>query len=70
MQKWIYIGGGVAVAGAAAFFLLKPSPQAQLEEQWAMLDRYCVGCHNDAELTAELSFEGRRPDSFDKDAVR
>jgi hypothetical protein len=67
VQKWIYIGGGVAVAGAAAFLLLKPSPQAQLEDQWAMLDRYCVGCHNDAELTAELSFEGRRPDNVHAD---
>ena len=61
MQKWIYIGGGVALAGAAAYFWLKPSPEALLEEQWAMLDRYCVDCHNDAERTAELSFEGRNP---------
>jgi hypothetical protein len=61
VQKWIYIGGGVVVAGAAAFLLMKPSPEAQLEEQWAMIDRYCVDCHNDAELTADLSFEGRSP---------
>jgi hypothetical protein len=67
VQKWIYIGGGVAVAGAAAFFLLKPSPEAQLQEQWAMLDRYCVDCHNDAELTADLSFERRRPDNVHAD---
>jgi hypothetical protein len=61
VQKWIYIGGGVIAAGAAAFLLVKPSPEAQLEEQWAMIDRYCVDCHNDAELTADLSFEGRGP---------
>jgi len=61
VQKWIYIGGGVALAGAAAYFFLKPSPEAMLEEQWAMLDRYCVDCHNDAERTADLSFEGRDP---------
>ena len=67
MQKWIFIAGGVAVAGAAAVFLLKRSPEEQLQEQWAMLDRYCVGCHNDAELTAELSFEGRRPDDVHAD---
>jgi hypothetical protein len=32
-----------------------------------MLERYCVDCHNDAELTAELSFEGRRPDNVHAD---
>ena len=67
MQKWIYIGGGVVVAGAAAYFLMKPSPEAQLQDQWAMLDRYCVDCHNDAEFTADLSFEGRRPDNVHAD---
>ncbi len=61
MQKWIYAGGAVAAAGAAAYFFWKPSPEALLEEQWAMLDRYCVDCHNDAERTADLSFEGRDP---------
>ena len=55
MQKWIFIGGGVVAAGAAAFLLMKPSPEAQLQEQWAMIDRYCVDCHNDAELKAEFS---------------
>jgi hypothetical protein len=67
VQKWIYIGGGVVVAGAAAYFLMKPSPEAQLQDQWAMLERYCVDCHNDAEFTADLSFEGRRPDNVHAD---
>ncbi|HWN39342.1 MAG TPA: DUF1592 domain-containing protein [Gammaproteobacteria bacterium] len=67
MQKWIFIGGGVAVAGAAAYFLMKPSPETQLQAQWGMLERYCVDCHNDAELTADLSFEGRRPDNVHTD---
>jgi hypothetical protein len=67
VQKWIYIGGGVAVAGAAAFLFFKPSPEAQLQEQWAMLDRYCVDCHNDAEFTADLSFQGRGPDNVHSD---
>ena len=67
MQKWIYIGGGVVVAGAAAYFLMKPSPEEQLQAQWGMLQKYCVDCHNDAELTADLSFEGRRPDNVHAD---
>jgi hypothetical protein len=67
VQKWILIGGGVAVAGAAAYFLMKPSPEEQLQAQWGMLEKYCVDCHNDAELTANLSFEGRRPDNVHSD---
>jgi hypothetical protein len=67
VRNWIYIAGGVAVAGTAVFFLAKPSPEAMLEEQWAMLDRYCVECHNDADLTADLSFERRRPDNVHSD---
>jgi hypothetical protein len=59
VRNWIYVAGGVAVVGAGAYLLLKPSPEAVLQEQWAMLDRYCVECHNDAELTADLSFERR-----------
>jgi hypothetical protein len=46
---------------------MKPSPETLLQEQWAMLDRYCVDCHNDAEFTADLSFQGRRPDDVHSD---
>src|SRR5688500_8555132 len=67
VQKWIYIGGGLAVAGAGAYLLMKPAPEALLQDRWAMLDRYCVDCHNDAELTADLSFEGRNPDNVHSD---
>jgi len=31
---------------------------AAANEQWAILDRYCVECHNDAEFTAGVTFEG------------
>jgi len=33
----------VAVAGAAAYFLMKPSPETQLQEQWGMLERAANG---------------------------
>jgi hypothetical protein len=46
---------------------MRPSPQAQLDEQWAMLNQYCTDCHNDAELTADLSFEGRRSGEIHSD---
>lgn len=32
--------------------------QAGIDEQWAMLGRYCTDCHNNAEYTADVSFEG------------
>jgi hypothetical protein len=69
VRTWVYVAGVgvVAAVGAGAYFGLRPSPQAQLDEQWAMLNRYCVDCHNDAELTADLSFEGRRSDSVHAD---
>jgi len=33
VRSWIYIGAGVAVAGAAAYFLIKPSSEVVLQEQ-------------------------------------
>ncbi|HEY5566915.1 MAG TPA: DUF1587 domain-containing protein, partial [Gammaproteobacteria bacterium] len=37
---------------------------ADLGEHWTMLDRYCVECHNDAELTADVSFERLAPEDI------
>ena len=53
--------GGVAAViavGAARTSARSAGPEAVLEDRWAMLDQYCVGCHNDAELTGEFSFSG------------
>ena len=63
-MKPVVYGGAIAVvaAGAAGFLLLNHSPNAQLESQWPLLDRYCVDCHNDAEFTAGISFEGMKPE--------
>ena len=51
-----------ATAGIGAYFLKTQSSTAQLEQHWAVLDNYCVDCHNDAEFTAGISFEGQSPD--------
>jgi len=37
---------------------------AEATEQWAMLDRYCVECHNDAEYTGDVSFESWSPENI------
>jgi hypothetical protein len=69
VRTWVYIAGVgvVAAAGVAGYLSMRPSPQAQLDDQWAMLGKYCTDCHNDAELTGELSFERRRSDSIHAD---
>ena len=69
MKAWVYGAGiGGVVAGAAAFVALHHgSPDAALDQQWGLLNRYCMDCHNKAEFTAELSFEGRRPDNVPMD---
>jgi hypothetical protein len=71
MRRSISIAGGVAVAlavGVGVYLRLEHAPEAVLEDRWAMLDEYCVGCHNDAELTGDLSFERRKPDNVVQDA--
>ena len=69
MRTWAYVAGVgvVAAVGVAAYLGTRPSPQAQLDDQWAMLGRYCEDCHNDAELTADLSFERRHSDNVHAD---
>jgi hypothetical protein len=70
-MKKSYAAGTVVAAlaaGAGAYVLLKPAPEAVLEDRWALLDQYCVGCHNDAELTGDVSFEHLRPENVVHDA--
>ena len=54
----------VALAGAAAayYLLREPSPEAALANNWSMLEQYCIDCHNDAEYTGDISFEGYSPE--------
>jgi len=71
MRKSIYIGaGGLAAAALVAGVVLhaQRSPDAVLHERWAMLDRYCVGCHNDAELAGGVSLDRLRPENVVADA--
>jgi len=58
--KAVYIAaGGVAIVlGVGVYLLTQGSPEARLEDRWAMLDGYCVDCHNDVDFTGGFSFEG------------
>ena len=56
--------GVLAALGVTAAVILHTDlfgPSA--EEQWAMVDTYCVECHNAAEAAGALVLEGRGPDS-------
>jgi hypothetical protein len=47
----------ILVVGTGAFLLLRGGGQPRMDDQLAMLDRYCVDCHNDAEFTGGVSVE-------------
>jgi Protein of unknown function (DUF1592)/Protein of unknown function (DUF1588)/Protein of unknown function (DUF1585)/Protein of unknown function (DUF1587)/Protein of unknown function (DUF1595) len=53
---------GIALALTAACGRIGGDTGADIDQRWAMLERYCTDCHNDAEYTADLSFEGLHPD--------
>ncbi|HZF28787.1 MAG TPA: DUF1592 domain-containing protein [Gammaproteobacteria bacterium] len=57
---------GLAAAGAFAWqrWLAAPTPA----EQWALVDRYCMTCHNSLELAGELDFRRLRIDDLHADA--
>jgi hypothetical protein len=54
--RWSLVAATALAAACGKF-----GGEADIDEEWAMLDRYCVECHNNAEYTADVSFEGRRP---------
>ncbi|HVJ31324.1 MAG TPA: DUF1587 domain-containing protein, partial [Gammaproteobacteria bacterium] len=56
MRRFAIVALGVTAlgAGTAAYFFAHRAPSA--EEQWALVDKYCTGCHNDAELAGDLAF--------------
>jgi hypothetical protein len=63
----IGIGGIAALAVAAYAYQHHRNPSAA--EQWAMLDRYCEGCHNDAERAGELALDRLDPSRMHADAA-
>jgi hypothetical protein len=45
--------------GGAWYWLGNRLPEARLEDRWALINTYCVDCHNDVDITGDLSLEGR-----------
>jgi hypothetical protein len=61
------LGSVTALAAAAAAYVAHRSPNA--EDHWALVDRYCVGCHNAGELAGELAFDRMDGADLAADAV-
>jgi hypothetical protein len=49
---------GVVIAGSIWW---QAHRSADPEAQWAVVERYCVDCHNDADFSGDVSFEGLGP---------
>jgi mono/diheme cytochrome c family protein len=69
MPRWPIAAGAALAAVAAAAVIgghaLRFGAAGATSE---LLDRYCVGCHNDVELTAGVSFESLDPERLPRDA--
>mgnify|MGYP003352616636 CR=1 FL=1 len=72
MSRAVFIAGGsaaIAIAAGVAVYLKSASaPDTVLSQNWAMLDKYCVNCHNDAERTGDISFEHAKLENVVQDA--
>src|SRR5215212_3854303 len=56
--------GGALVLGVAAFVAARTGLfGGRAEEQWAVVQNYCVDCHNAAEAAGGLVLEGKSPES-------
>jgi hypothetical protein len=47
----------LAACIAAGAYLTWRAPARQAHEQWALLDRYCIDCHNEQDRTADIAFD-------------
>ncbi len=66
MSRAVTISGvaAVAAAGAGVAWLAVHDATPSAEDQWPLFDRYCVECHNAAELTADIAFDRMSPESI------
>jgi hypothetical protein len=65
MRRWaIAIGVALAAAAAGVIAFRGLLPFAVVGSRGEVLDRYCVGCHNDLELAGGVSFESLDREDF------
>ena len=61
--RGIAVFGSLAVVAALFLWLAGTGPPTA-DEQWALLERYCVGCHNESEFAGGVAF-----DTLDRDDI-
>ena len=64
---WKLAASALCVGGLLAGCGGGDSPEqlrAQSDQHWPLLTKYCADCHNDVDLTANLSFESMSPDAI------
>src|SRR5690606_26500898 len=54
-HQWL---AAASVAGVALAVLTWRVEHTREQDRWAMLETYCVECHNSLDLAGDLSFEG------------
>jgi hypothetical protein len=58
--------GVLAAAGGGALFWLHSGPSGA--SQWAVVERYCIECHNEDDLAGDRAFDRLSPDRIAADA--
>jgi hypothetical protein len=58
----------ILAIGIGGYLLLREGSAPRMDQQIALLDRYCVDCHNDAEYAGGLSVEALAADGIHQDA--
>ena len=60
---WLAAATAAIAAATVAAVVLVPRFEARRDAQrFGVVERYCTECHNDAELSGEISFEGMSVD--------
>jgi hypothetical protein len=69
LRRWpIALGAAVAALTAGVVGVRFAGPRTSGSPDGELLDRYCVGCHNDAERAGEITFEHLTPRQLAADA--
>jgi hypothetical protein len=61
--RWLLAIALVAVTGGVALYIGSTQGTSD-SQQWALVDQYCVDCHNDIDLNGDLSFERLTPNDI------